>query len=84
VPWQNGGGSYWNNSQNGNGWWAAQNSLASNQQAAMGGSYYQQMALQDQAGQAMNNLNYQGGAPYMPAYSPMNMGASINAGFGIY
>ncbi len=81
APWNNQNTSYWNNnSTNGNNWWRVNNSFQSNAQASAQGSYYQQMALQNQANNAYNNMiNYNG---YNAAYSPMNMGANINAQWG--
>jgi hypothetical protein len=63
-----------------------------NQQAAAIGSNYQQQALAEQFGMASNNLgNFAGAGGYGGGYggygsagfSPMNLGASINAGVGI-
>jgi len=72
--WNNGGN---NSSVNGNNWWAVQNSFAQNQQASQIGAQYQNMGVQNQYNRAGNNM-----MSYNPAaYSPMNMGASLNYGF---
>lgn len=88
IPGYGGNGGYWGAT----GGYGYQQSYLQNQQAAAMGSNFQQQALAEQFGMASSNLgNYAGAGGYGYGYggygsagfSPMNLGASINAGVGI-
>ncbi len=81
VPWSTNGHYYTGSSNYSN--------IIANQSQLTGGTYYQQQALADQANTALQNYyNY----PYAnttsryynsAAYSPFNLGLSLNAGLGV-
>ena len=83
--WGNGNNGWGNNSANGNGWYSVQNAQNSNAQAFQVGGMNQQIALQNQAGQAAYNAASHGGGSgygYAP-YAPGNAGFSLSAGYGL-
>ena len=91
VQYPNTGGGYWNGSGgynngsvNGNGWFQVQNAQSFNNQAFQAGSFNQQIALQNQAGQAAFNTQYGGGGNFGYApFAPSNAGFSLSGGFGL-
>lgn len=87
IPGYGGNGGYWGAT----GGYGGQQMYMQNQQAAAIGSNYQQQALAEQFGMASNNMGNYAGAGYGYGYggygsagfSPMNLGATINAGVGV-
>lgn len=77
VPWQPGG-----SSANGNNWWSRSSYDTSTNFMAQ---QYQQLALQNSASRALNNLNYAGGVnSYNAAYSPFNIGGTASLQLGLW